>query len=170
MRDVDLNQAILSTLTIARNEYKYVADVDTDLGDIPLVRCLAGEINQVVLNLLVNAAHAIADANPDGTTKGRIGVRTSIDGDDVVIAISDTGSGIPEAIRHRIFDPFFTTKDVNRGTGQGLAIARSVVTEKHGGSLTFITELGKGSTFTMRLPIRGKPKTSAAEATGAASA
>ena len=156
MRDVDLNQAIQSTLIIARNEYKYVADVDTELGDLPLVRCHVGEINQVVLNLLVNAAHAIADVHQGGDGRGRIAVRTSVDGDDVVIAVSDTGSGIPEAIRHRIFEPFFTTKDVDRGTGQGLAIAHSVVTEKHGGSLTFTTELGRGSTFTIRLPIRGK--------------
>jgi signal transduction histidine kinase len=155
MREVDLNEAIRTTLTIAHHEYKYVAELDTDLGDIPPVRCHAGEVNQVVLNLLVNAAHAIADVHPDGDTKGRIGVRTFADAGDVVIAISDTGSGIPEHIRDRIFDPFFTTKDVNRGTGQGLAIARAVVTEKHRGSLTFTTEVGKGSTFTIRLPISG---------------
>ncbi|HSR95834.1 MAG TPA: ATP-binding protein [Kofleriaceae bacterium] len=155
MRDVDLNEAIRNTLTIAHHEYKYVADVDIDFGDLPLVRCHAGEINQVVLNLLVNAAHAIADVHPDGATKGRIGVKTFTDGLEAVIDISDTGSGIPEHIRDRIFDPFFTTKDVNRGTGQGLAIARAVVTDKHGGSLRFTTELGKGSTFTIRLPISG---------------
>jgi signal transduction histidine kinase len=157
MRDADLNQAILSTLTIANHEYKYVAQVDTELGDIPLVHCHAGEINQVVLNLLVNAAHAIADHRGDGDPLGRIGVRTTVDGDDVVIAVSDTGGGVPEHIQHRIFDPFFTTKDVNRGTGQGLAIARAVIAEKHGGTLTFTTERGVGSTFTIRLPIHGGP-------------
>jgi signal transduction histidine kinase len=161
MRDVDLNAAILSTLTIAHHEYKYVAEVETELGDIPLVRCHMGEINQVVLNLLVNAAHAIADVQSNDH-KGRIGIRTAADGEDVVIAISDTGSGVPEEIRHRIFDPFFTTKDVDRGTGQGLAIARSVIAEKHGGTLSFTTEIGKGSTFTIRLPICGNRASQAA--------
>jgi signal transduction histidine kinase len=154
--DVDLNQGIVSTLTIARHEYKYVADVDTELGELPLVRCHPGEINQVVLNLIVNAAHAISELHPDGRTRGRIGIRTFTDGGDAVIAVSDTGSGISEAIRGRIFEPFFTTKGVNRGTGQGLAIARTVVAEKHGGSLTFTTEVGKGTTFTIRLPIQGR--------------
>ena len=153
--EVDLNQGILSTLTIAHHEYKYIADVDTDLGELPLVHCHAGEINQVVLNLIVNAAHAIADVHPDGLARGRIGIQTRRDGDHVLIAVSDTGSGIPEAIRDRIFDPFFTTKDVDRGTGQGLSIARSVVAEKHGGTLTFLTEVGKGTTFTIRLPVLG---------------
>jgi signal transduction histidine kinase len=156
MRDSDLNQAILSTLTIAHHEYKYVADVDTDLGELPPVFCHAGEVNQVVLNLLVNAAHAITDTQGDGGARGRIGVRTSVDGDDVVIAISDTGGGIPDDIQSRIFEPFFTTKGADRGTGQGLAIARTVVAEKHGGTLTFTTERGKGTTFFIRLPIRGK--------------
>jgi signal transduction histidine kinase len=169
MRDADLNQAIRSTLTIAHHEYKYVADVELELGEIPLVHCHAGEINQVVLNLLVNAAHAIADRYPGGTPRGRIGISTAVDGDSVVIAISDTGSGIPEDIRDRIFDPFFTTKEVDRGTGQGLAIARSVVAEKHGGSLTFTTELGAGTTFTIRLPIRGK-RAAAPAANGAPAA
>jgi signal transduction histidine kinase len=154
--DADLNQGIVSTLTIARHEYKYVADVDTELGELPLVRCHPGEINQVVLNLIVNAAHAISELHPDGRTRGRIGIRTFIDGGDAVIAVSDTGSGISEAIRGRIFEPFFTTKGVDRGTGQGLAIARTVVAEKHGGSLTFTTEVGKGTTFTIRLPIQGR--------------
>jgi signal transduction histidine kinase len=156
MRDADLNQAILSTLTIARHEYKYVADVVTELGELPLVRCHVGEINQVVLNLLVNAAHAIADVRSETGPMGRIEVRTAVDGSDVVIAVSDTGAGIPEDIQSRIFDPFFTTKGADRGTGQGLAIARSVVAEKHGGSLAFVTELGKGTTFTIRLPILGE--------------
>jgi signal transduction histidine kinase len=155
MRDADLNHAILSTLTIARHEYKYVAAVVTELGDLPLVRCHVGEISQVVLNLLVNAAHAIADVQTETGPMGRIEVRTWVDDGDAVIAVSDTGSGIPDDIQPRIFEPFFTTKGVDRGTGQGLAIARSVVAEKHGGSLTFVTERDKGSTFTIRLPIAG---------------
>jgi PAS domain S-box-containing protein len=150
---VDLNAALQSTLTIARNEYKYVAELETDFGAIPPVLCHAGEINQAVLNIVVNAAHAIADAVAGSDQKGRITVRTRCDGDEVEIAIGDTGPGIPEGIRQRIFDPFFTTKEVGRGTGQGLAIARNVIADKHGGSLTFDTELGRGTTFHIRLPV-----------------
>jgi PAS domain S-box-containing protein len=150
----DLNRAIMSTLTVARNELKYVADVETDLGDLPPVVCNISDLNQVFLNLLVNAAHAIREVVREGTdAKGKIRVRTRREGNTVLIAISDTGCGIPENIRDRIFDPFFTTKGVGRGTGQGLSIARSVVVEKHGGSLTFETEPGKGTTFLVRLPI-----------------
>jgi signal transduction histidine kinase len=155
MSAVDLNQAIRSTLTVARNEYKYVADLDLDLGEIPSVVCLPGEINQVVLNLVVNAAHAIGDVVGDSGQRGRITVRTRVDGDFVVIAIGDTGGGIPESIRHRLFDPFFTTKAVGKGTGQGLAIARGVVVDKHRGRLSFETEVGKGTTFLVALPIGG---------------
>jgi signal transduction histidine kinase len=150
----DLNQAIQSTLTIASNEWKYVADVETHFGELPIVRCFVGELNQAVLNIIVNAGHAIADAT-DGTAKGRIRVETLRSGDDVVISIGDTGGGIPEPARARIFDPFFTTKEVGRGTGQGLAIARSVIVDKHHGQLTFETEVGKGTTFFIRLPIDG---------------
>jgi PAS domain S-box-containing protein len=162
MAPVDLNQAIQSTLTIARNEYKYVAEVETDFGELPRVTCLVGEVNQVVLNIVVNAAHAIADAVKGTDARGRITVRTRREGDQVQIAISDTGGGIPEHVRERIFDPFFTTKEVGRGTGQGLAIARAVVVEKHHGSLTFESEVGRGTTFFVRLPIDGaRPETSA---------
>ena len=155
MHQADLNRAITSTLTIARNEYKYVADVDLDLGDIPTVCCLVGALNQAVLNIVVNAAHAIGDAVAGTSNRGRIGVRTRRDGDDVVISISDTGGGIPADIQGRIFDPFFTTKEVGRGTGQGLSISRSVVVEQHGGQIDFETEAGKGTTFLIRLPIDG---------------
>ena len=148
----DLNHALETTIAIARNEYKYVADVVTELGELPPVTCHVGELNQVFLNVIVNAAHAIGDVGGGGEIKGRIRVRTWRDGDFAVVSVSDTGGGIPEAVRHRIFDPFFTTKKVGRGTGQGLAIARSVVVEKHHGELTFQTEMGKG-TFTIRLPI-----------------
>ncbi len=157
MTDVDLNHAIDSTLTIARNEYKYVADVVTDFGTLPRVLCHAGDFNQVILNLVVNAAHAVGDVVARTGEKGRITVRTRCDGADAVIAIADTGLGIPAAIRDRIFDPFFTTKEVGRGTGQGLAIARSIIHDKHGGQLTFETEIGVGTTFTIRLPI-GRPR------------
>ncbi|GAB4560358.1 MAG: hypothetical protein Kow0047_06900 [Anaerolineae bacterium] len=154
---VDLNRAIESTVTIARNEWKYVADVELDLAsDLPLVPCLVHDLNQAILNIIVNAAHAIEDVvkgNGHGAKKGKIHISTHKDGDWVEIRISDTGTGIPEEIRDKIFEPFFTTKGVGRGTGQGLAIAHHVVVEKHGGTLTFETELGKGTTFIIRLPL-----------------
>ena len=161
----DLNKAIQSTLIVARNELKYVADVDLDLGTLPPVPCYLGDLNQVVLNLLINAAHAIGDVVKESTRKGLITVRTRQSDDCVEIAISDTGTGIPEAIRDKIFDPFFTTKEVGRGTGQGLALARAIVVEKHGGTLTFKTEMGKGTTFYVRLPLAGTPEPREAVAT-----
>jgi signal transduction histidine kinase len=149
----NLNQALTSTLVVARNELKYVADVETDFGDIPPVKCHLGDLNQVFLNLLINAAHAIAEV-VDGTgEKGTIRVHTRQSGERVRIAISDTGCGIPEKIRAKIFDPFFTTKPVGRGTGQGLAISRSIVVDKHGGMITFESEVGRGTTFVIELPI-----------------
>jgi len=162
MTQVDINQAIKSTLVIATNEYKYVAEVETAFGDIPQVNCYAGEINQVVLNLVVNAAHAIGDVVKGTQNKGRIRVATRVLDDQVEISIADSGKGIPVEVRSRIFDPFFTTKEVGKGTGQGLAIARSVVVEKHGGTLHFETEVGVGTTFYIRLPINGPASNSAA--------
>jgi signal transduction histidine kinase len=153
MAVADLNRAIESTLTMMTNEYKYVAVLETDYGEIPPIRCHIGELNQVVLSIVINAAHAIADVVHGTATMGRIRVRTYREADDVVITISDTGGGIPEDVRGHVFDPFFTTKGVGRGTGQGLAIAHSVVVGKHRGQLGFETELGKGTTFVIRLPI-----------------
>lgn len=149
----NLNQALTSTLVVARNELKYVADVETHFGDLPLVECHVGDLNQVFLNLFVNAAHAIAEVVSGTGQKGTIRVETRQDGDWVQISISDTGCGIPEGIRAMIFDPFFTTKDVGRGTGQGLAISRSIVVDKHGGTLKFESEIGRGTTFYIGLPI-----------------
>jgi PAS domain S-box-containing protein len=143
----DLNKALGYALMIARNEYKYVAEVETDFGDLPLIPCHSGDMNQVFLNLIVNAGHAIAASGQ----KGVIRVRTRHEHNGVLIHIEDTGTGIPENVRHRIFEPFFTTKPVGKGTGQGLAIAHSIVA-KHGGALTFRTEMGRGTTFTIHLP------------------
>jgi PAS domain S-box-containing protein len=162
MTPTDLNQAIRSTLTIACNEYKYVADVTTQFGDIPLVTCHAGDVNQVILNILVNAAHAIEDVVKHEGGRGQIAVQTHHAGDDVLVSISDTGGGIPEEIRERVFDPFFTTKDVGKGTGQGLALARAVIVDRHGGELTFETQMGKGTKFVVRLPIEGRVRESEA--------
>jgi len=154
----DINRAVETTLTIATNEYKYVAEVRMDLGELPLVTCHLGEISQAILNIVVNAAHAIGAAVAGTEQKGLITVRTRREGEMVVIAITDTGTGIPENIRGRVFDPFFTTKEVGKGTGQGLAIAFSVVTDRHGGELTFESEVGKGTTFFIRLPIHPPEK------------
>ncbi len=152
MSPVDLNRAIKSTLVVAKSEYKYVADLETDFADLPPVTCHGSQINQVVMNLVVNAGHAIAERVTGTTDKGLITVRTYCDDREVVICVSDTGVGIPESVRPRIFEPFFTTKEVGRGTGQGLAIARNVVHE-HGGRITFQTQLNQGTTFFVHLPL-----------------
>ncbi|MBI3817699.1 MAG: PAS domain-containing protein [Planctomycetes bacterium] len=154
---VDLNRAIQSTLTIARNEYKYVADVVTCYGEIPQVLCYAGELNQAILNIIVNAAHAVESVVKGTGNKGKIRIATVVDGDHVMISVSDTGCGIPEEIKMRVFDPFFTTKEVGRGTGQGLAIARSVIVEKHGGKLTFESKIGVGTEFFIHIPMNQVP-------------
>lgn len=155
---MDLNRAISSTITVARNEWKYVADLETDFDTtLPPVSCLPGEFNQVILNLIVNAAHTIADVvEKGGPEKGKIKVQTRNCGNFVEVRIQDSGTGIPEKVRSRIFDPFFTTKVIGKGTGQGLAIARSVIVDKHDGSIHFETEEGKGTTFIIRLPHDGK--------------
>lgn len=152
---IDLNKVIESTITVARSEWKYVAEMETDFDpDLPLVRCLPGEFSQVILNIIVNAAQAIADlVEKKNGAKGKIRISTHHDEDWVEIRINDTGPGIPEAIRSRIFDPFFTTKEVGQGTGQGLAISYSIIVEKHGGTISFETELGQGTTFIIRLPL-----------------
>jgi len=151
----DINRAIENTIMVARNEWKYIAEMETSFDtDLPLIPCLQGEFNQVILNILINAAQAIADVVEDGSErKGKIAISTHRNGDWAEIRISDTGMGIPEEIRSKIFDPFFTTKDVGKGTGQGLAISHNVVVEKHGGTITFETEMGKGTAFIIRLPI-----------------
>jgi signal transduction histidine kinase len=152
---VDLNRAIETTITVARNEWKYVADVVTEFDpELPAVPCVAGELNQVFLNIIVNAAHAIVDAaEANGGAKGTITIGTSRDGDSAVVRIADTGAGMSEAVCARIFEPFFTTKDVGKGTGQGLAIAHSVVHEKHSGTITVESTPGKGTEFRIRLPL-----------------
>jgi signal transduction histidine kinase len=155
----DLNKAIDSTVTVARNEWKYVADVVMDLDpSLPPVPCFISEFNQVILNLVVNASHAIGDAiraNPG--KKGTITIRTRREKDFAEIRVSDTGTGIPEAHRQKIFEPFFTTKDVGKGTGQGLAVVYGSIVKKHEGTVTFETEIGKGTTFILRLPFGSKP-------------
>ena len=152
---MDINRAIDNTVTVSRNEWKYVAEIETDLdASLSMIPCLPGELNQVFLNIIINAAQAIGDAAGNGSgAKGAIRISTRKNGDYAEIRIGDTGMGIPAEIQNRIFDPFFTTKDVGKGTGQGLAISRSVIVEKHGGDLSFETEAGKGTTFIIRLPL-----------------
>jgi signal transduction histidine kinase len=159
--NADLVAMLRSTLEVARAEFQKVADVETEFADLPMVECQAGAIHQVFLHIVTNAAHAIVDAHsllpgrPDSgaPSRGKIRIVTAVEGDGVTIAVSDTGPGIPEPIRHRIFDPFFTTKEVGRGSGQGLSVSRSIV-EKHGGSIRFQTEIGQGSTFVVYLPTK----------------
>ena len=157
MTPVDINRAIESTALVSKNEWKYVADLTTDLEPgLPPVPCLAGEVNQVILNLIVNAAHAITDVVRGTGGKGTIRVSTRRCGEWVEIRVSDTGTGIPEAIQPRIFDPFFTTKEVGKGTGQGLSIAHSVIVQKHRGGIKFETQVGVGTTFVIRLPLEAR--------------
>ena len=152
---IDINHAIETTLTVARNEWKYVAEVETEFErSLPLVPCLAGEFNQVILNLVTNAAHAISDKNgSNGQTLGKITIRTRQVEEWAEVQIEDTGCGVPERNRSRVFELFFTTKEVGRGTGQGLALAHTIIVKKHGGQIWFQSEEGRGTTFFVRLPL-----------------
>jgi PAS domain S-box-containing protein len=152
----DVNGGIESTLVVAWNEVKYVAEIQKTLGELPKIRARGGEINQVILNILVNAAQAIESQKR--SERGLISIETSLKGDRVVIAIGDDGPGIPEAIRLRIFDPFFTTKEPGKGTGLGLSISYDIIVAKHGGRLVVESEPGKGSRFVIELPVEGPPR------------
>jgi signal transduction histidine kinase len=148
----DINRALQNTLMIARNEYKYVATVDFQRGDLPEVMCNVGELSQVFLNLIVNSAHALADAGRDAET-GRITIKTGVVDGWAQFSFEDNGCGIPPDIVDKIYDPFFTTKEVGRGTGQGLAITRSIVVDKHAGRISVKSTPGEGTCFTLRLPL-----------------
>lgn len=146
---VNLNEALETTINIAWNEIKYVADLKRDFGDIPEILCFPQQLNQVFLNLLVNAGQAI-----EGTQGGSITIRTWCEADDVFVSLADTGCGIPIEIQQRIFEPFFTTKEVGKGTGLGLSISYDII-RKHGGEISVKSETGRGTTFTVRLPVAG---------------
>jgi two-component system NtrC family sensor kinase len=148
----DINRCLLDTLVVAASEVRHVANVTTSLAPIPLLPCYPSELSQVFLNLIVNAAHAIAERF-DGSEHGRILVSTEQTSDAIVVSVADNGSGIDPLMSSRIFEPFFTTKVVGRGTGQGLAISRSIVTDKHGGTLSFQSKVGEGTTFVVKLPL-----------------
>ena len=159
---VKLNHILDSTITVARNEWKFVADMETDFDlSLPQVPAFASELNQAFLNIIVNASHAIGDRIKEGKfKKGKISIATRVDGEYALVRIADTGGGIPEPVRNRIFEPFFTTKDVGKGTGQGLAIAHAVIVGKHNGNLTFDVEEGVGTTFNICIPLEASaPKT-----------
>jgi signal transduction histidine kinase len=162
---VDLNRAIETAVMVCRHEWKYVADVVTELDpELPPVPCMLDEINQVVLNLVVNAAHTIGDAlKARAEKRGTITIRTKREGRFATVEVSDTGMGIAPELRSRMFEPFFTTKEVGRGTGQGLAIVHAVITKHHQGTIDFTSDVGRGTTFRLRLPlIVSTPVTSAA--------
>lgn len=143
---IDLNEALETTINIAWNELKYVAELTRDFGELPRIRCFPQQLNQVFLNLLVNAAQALGD------TRGQITISTRQDGDQVLVTISDTGCGMPEEVQRRIFEPFYTTKEVGKGTGLGLSISYDII-KKHGGEITVESEVGRGTVFTVRLPV-----------------
>lgn len=167
---VDLNHSIETVIAVARNEWKYVAKVQTDLAEnLPCVPGLPGELNQVFLNLLVNAAHAVQANGGTPDRKGRITFTTRRAGSAVEVRVEDTGCGIPESARNRIFDPFFTTKPLGQGTGQGLALVHSVVVQRHGGTITFESQVGQGTAFVVRLPASEVPRafSEPTDATGA---
>ncbi len=154
----DLSKSIANTLMVARNEWKYVAEVKTEFDpNLPLVPCLPGELNQVLLNMIVNAAHAIGEClSKDSDAKGTITIATRASSKHAEICISDTGAGIAPENVSRIFNPFFTTKAAGKGTGQGLAIAHTVIVEKHGGTIDVESALGRGTTFVIRIPLASR--------------
>ncbi len=149
----DINEIINNTLVVCKNAYKYVANLELQLGKIPQILMHHGDIGQVILNLIVNASQAIEDNRKNDSEMGLISISTSVENDKLLIIISDTGGGIPQEVANRVFDPFFTTKEVGRGSGQGLAIARNIIHEKHGGELTFKSTPKVGTTFTITLPF-----------------
>lgn len=149
---VDLNKAITATVRVSRGEWKDVAEVELDLGDVPEVPCLAGPLKQCFLNLVVNATHALRDQHSD-SGEGRLRIMTQTVEDHAEVHITDNGPGIPDHVLQRIYDPFFTTKELGKGTGQGLALCRETIIDRHGGELFCETKVGGGTTFVVRLPL-----------------
>lgn len=157
--DMDLNDALNNTATVCRNEWRYIAEMEFHLDpSLPHVACHRSEVNQVFLNIIVNAAHAIGSTENAEAGKGKISINTRLLNQYVEVSIADNGGGIPVSIRERVFDPFFTTKEPGKGTGQGLAIAHSIIKEKHGGELTFESVEGSGTTFYIRFPLQNETK------------
>ncbi|MDH5718116.1 MAG: ATP-binding protein [Spirochaetia bacterium] len=153
---LNINKALENTINVSRNEWKYFADIDLNFDNtIDDLLCFPGELNQVFLNLIINAAQTIQEkVNKSGIKeKGKITISTKKENDNIIIKISDTGCGIQEENKDKVFNPFFTTKEEGKGTGQGLAIAHNVITEKHNGNINLETKLNEGTTFIIKLPI-----------------
>lgn len=152
LASVDLGKLLEGAIDVAARTHRDLFDVETELVELPLVTCFRDDLSQVFINILVNATQAIED-HPE--RRGKLRIASRVEGPDVVITIGDNAGGIPETAREKVFEAFFTTKEVGRGTGQGLAISRSIIVERHGGALTFETATGVGTTFSIRLPIAG---------------
>jgi signal transduction histidine kinase len=150
---LNINKAVRDALVIAKNSYKYRAEIHEHLGEVPEITCVPDMINRVLLNLIVNAAQAIEEKAP-GETLGRITVSTCADSDNVYCEVTDTGPGIPAEIQEKIFEPFFTTKGPGKGTGLGLSISYDIIVNKHGGELSVTSKVGEGAKFLICLPIR----------------
>jgi signal transduction histidine kinase len=163
MQPMDINRAIELTVTVARSEWRHGADVNTECDPtLPPIPCNAGEFNQVMLNLLINASLAVADAvRQQGNGKGTITLKTKCEGEWAEIQVCDSGAGIPAEIGSRIFKPFFTTKGVGKATGPGLAMVHSIIVKKHGGKVWFDSVAGKGTTFFLRLPLEQRARAKA---------
>ncbi len=155
IKSINLNQMIESTVTVARNEWKYCSEIEFDLDpENPFIDCYPGELNQTFLNIIINAAHAIIEKNGENSEeKGKITISTKLLDDFVEIRISDTGAGVPDSIKTKLFNPFFTTKEPGKGTGQGLAISHNVIVKKHNGEINFESTYGQGTTFIIKLPV-----------------
>jgi signal transduction histidine kinase len=150
---VDINQEIEMATILTKNEWKYVAEMKLNLAeDLPMIFCRVDEINQVLINLIVNASHAIADKKETTGADGTINIATSIEGNDCKITITDTGKGILPENMDRVFDPFFTTKDPGKGTGQGLSLSHDIIVNKHGGQIYLESDYGHGTTVTVKIP------------------
>lgn len=150
----DVNRAIEATSIISAHRWKLVADLEANLGELPSIWCYIDELNQVILNMIVNAADAINEKYNNSGTKGTITIETSATETDIKISIGDNGNGMSNEVKDRIFEPFFTTKDVGKGTGQGLSISYDIIVTRHQGTLVCKSELGEGTTFIMTLPIK----------------
>lgn len=149
----DVNQGLKDTLVVARHRYKYVVDVTTELGSIPLIRANGGKLNQVFMNLIVNAVDAITEKNDHSGSMGSLAIQTDFNDDHVIITFKDDGIGMSNGTLQQIFDPFFTTKNIGSGTGLGLSMAYDIITNEHCGSITATSEPGVGTTFKISLPI-----------------
>ena len=152
--DYDVNEGIKETLIISRNEYKYFADIKTELNEIPYIKAFGGEINQVILNIIINAVYAVKKKNEKEKEKGLISIKTSSTNTDIIIEISDNGCGISEDKITKIFNPFYTSKPVGTGTGLGLSITYDIITNKHNGLIEVDSTVGVGTKFTITLPIK----------------